>query len=197
MKYLSVIFLSVFLILLTVGVRAQRTPQDTSGRFVALPAFDQPIDPDKYLIRPGERLVVTPVGGGILPVVLVVDPEGRIIDPKMGVVDVFGKTLTQIRSILASPLSQQYRAERIVVSVEGPRVVPIKVTGAVNYPGTFSAATSQRVSDIIKLAGGLKSSGSTRHIQFLGGPKPIRVDFELAASGLGTNSTHHCMQVRR
>ncbi|MBI5266105.1 MAG: SLBB domain-containing protein [candidate division Zixibacteria bacterium] len=162
---------------------AQPIATDSVMRPASLSPFDLPIDADKYLIRPGERLMVTPLGAGIPSAILAVDPEGQIIDPKMGIIDVGGKTLSEVRRLLIGPLSKQFRAERIIVSVEGPHRVPIRVIGAVNRPGTYSVFTSQHVSEVIALAGGLRRSASSRHIQFSGGPNPIRVDLELAASG--------------
>jgi protein involved in polysaccharide export with SLBB domain len=150
---------------------------------MAVPSFGTPIDAEKYLIRPGERLMVTPVGSGLLTTVLVVDPEGLIIDPKMGVTAVAGKTLAEVRQLLFEPLSKQYRAERIVISVEGPRLVQIRVVGAVNRPGTYSGFTSQHVSDVIALAGGLRPGASSRHIQFSGGLHSFRVDLDMSACG--------------
>lgn len=162
---------------------AQPFVTDSIARSSALPSFDGPIDASKYLVRPGERLLVTPIGVGLLPTVMVVDPEGAIVDPRIGVIEVAGKTLAEVRSLLSGPLSRQYRAERIVVSVEAPRLVSINVVGAVEHPGIYTAYTSQHVSEIIAQAGGLRPWASTRLLELSGGPAPIRVDLDAMHAG--------------
>ncbi len=141
-------------------------------------SFDRPINPDLYLIRPGERLVVTPIRAGIPSTELVVGPEGKIVDARMGVIDVNGMTLSDVRRRLVTPLSGQYRSADIDVSVAAPRRVFISITGAVRHSGSYLLSTSQRVSEAIERAGGLTAAASTRRIEFSGGPKALRVDLD-------------------
>ena len=117
MKYLRIFILYGLFAGAAATASAQQMTFDSTMRSPALASFDHPIDAEKYVVRPGERLVVSPVGGGLPPIVLVVDPDGMIIDPRMGVANVAGKTLAEVRQLLVGPLSKQYRAERIVVSV--------------------------------------------------------------------------------
>ena len=164
---------------------AQDIPSDTSNRrsdrtSSVGSSFDIPINPDRYLIRPGERLLITVIGAGLPAVELAVNSEGKIIDSKIGVVDVAGLTLSRVRAMLIEPLSRQYRAAEIVVSIQSPRPVSIRIVGAIRQPGTYSVFTSGRVSDVIALAGGLRPEASSRRIQLTGGPKSIGVDLDLA-----------------
>lgn len=149
-----------------------------SGLVRGTESFDRPINPDLYLIRPGERLVVTPIRAGIASTELVVGPEGKIVDARMGVIDVNGMTLSDVRKRLVTPLSGQYRSADIDVSILAPRRVYITITGAVRHPGSYLLSTSQRVSEAIDRAGGLTAAASTRRIEFSGGPKPLRVDLD-------------------
>jgi protein involved in polysaccharide export with SLBB domain len=159
-------------------LKAQSYSADSASRTVAITPFDRPINPDLYVIRPGERLVVTPIKAGLAGAELVVGPEGKIIDTRIGVIDVAGMTLTQVRKCLEVPLAGQFRSSQIVVSVTAPRLISISITGAVHHPGSYLLYSSQRVSEAIARAGGLKPGASTRRIELSGGPATLIADLD-------------------
>jgi protein involved in polysaccharide export with SLBB domain len=179
LKYLGFLVGFALVAVGAISTIAQTQPSDTIHRDAGV-SFDEPINPDIYLIRPGERLTITAIKAGLPSSELVVNPEGKIIDARIGVVDVAGRTLTQVRALLAEPLARQFRAAEINVSVTAPRLVSIQVTGAVAAPGTYTVYTSQRVSEVIRRAGGLTAEASLRHISLFGGPKPVEVDLDRA-----------------
>jgi len=145
--------------------------------------FDMPIDPERYLLRPDERLQVTFLGTALAPLSVRVNPEGRIVHPTLGSFDLRGATLAEARVALVKALSSLYQADSIDISVLAPRRVAIQVSGAVQSPGLYTVYTSQRVSEVIDSAGGLSPSGSRRLIRLLGGPREIRVDLDRALLG--------------
>jgi protein involved in polysaccharide export with SLBB domain len=154
--------------------------------------FDQAVDADQYLIRPGDRLVVTFVKTKIPALILFVDPEGRIAHETVGIFDLAGKTLTQARTILDEAIRLVYYADELSISILEPREVTISVNGAVANPGLYRGLTSQRVSEIIERAGGLLPFASRRHIEFRGGPQTIVVDLDRAAF-IGDNMFNPCL----
>lgn len=154
--------------------------------------FDQPIDPDIYLIRPGDDLVVTFVKAKLAPLTLKVDPEGKVVDATLGVFDLSRKTLSEAKKMLRKVLRELYNVDEIAISATGPTKVGIPVSGAVLSPGLYTAFTSQRVSEIIDSAGGVLATGSRRWIVFSGGPKEIIVDLD-RADYLGDNTANPCL----
>ncbi len=143
-------------------------------------------------MRPGEQLKVTFVGAKLGPLTLDIDPQGRIVHQTLGVFDLANRTLSEAQSLLKEALVNHYKAERIEISVLEPRRVAVRVSGAVSQPGTYKGFTSHRVSEIIELAGGILSHGTTRRIEFSGGPKPLIVDLD-RATYLGDNSANPCL----
>jgi protein involved in polysaccharide export with SLBB domain len=154
--------------------------------------FDHPIDPTTYLIRPGDRLVVTFIKAKLAPLRLTVNPEGKIINATLGSFDLSGKTLQQAKEILRGTLQELYNVDEIAISVSEPLKVSIPVSGAVQSPGLYTAYTSQRVSEIIDSAGGVLPAGSRRTIIFSGGPQDIIVDLD-RADFLGDNAANPCL----
>jgi len=144
------------------------------------PPFSRPVDPDLYIIRPGDELRITYVKSQLEPMNFTVNPEGRIVDRTLGAHDLSFKTLTQAREILGNALRDLYNIPGITIDVTRSRYVSIVVTGAVHAPGTYDVYTSQKVSDVIDLAGGVTSEGSRRWILFTGGPNPVKVDLDRA-----------------
>lgn len=146
-----------------------------------LPAtYDRPIDPNLYLIRPGEIIRVTFLQSSLGALQLEVTSDGQIVHPTLGVIDLRGTTLTQAREKLAGPLRAKYNAKEMVMTVGDPRPIGISISGAVRNPGFYRVYSSQRVSDVIDLAGGILPEGSTRRIVLSGGPNSIPIDLDRA-----------------
>lgn len=154
--------------------------------------FDEPIDPDVYLIRPGEELLVTFLKAKLGPLTLTVDPQGRIVHPTLGLFDLSHRTLSDAKALLGDALEALYKVEQIEVSVLKPQRTVVQVSGAVVKPGMYKGYTSHRVSEIIERAGGIAWQGSTRQIVFTGGPAPLIIDLD-KAKYLGDNSSNPCL----
>lgn len=151
---------------------------DTTNFRLIPPNYDRPVNPDIFLIRPGVELVVTFIKTNLPPLTLRVSPEGRVVHSSIGSFDLTDKTLAEARKILYEPLNRQFNAKELDISVSVPLAISVTVTGEVQSPGVYRAYTSERVSDLVRRAGNVKSSGSTRFIQLLGGPRALTVDLD-------------------
>lgn len=154
--------------------------------------FDEPVDPEVYLIRPGEELLVTFLKAKLGSLTLTVDPQGRIVHPTLGLFDLSHKTLSEARALLEGALATLYKVEQIEISVLKPQRTAVQVSGAVVRPGMYMGYTSHRVSEIIEQAGGIAWHGSTRQIEFTGGPAPLMIDLDKTRY-LGDNSSNFCL----
>jgi protein involved in polysaccharide export with SLBB domain len=123
---------------------------------------------------------------------LTVDPQGRIVNQTLGVIDLTHQTLAQAQTLLTAKLADHYKAGRIEISVSEPRRIAVQVSGAVAQPGTYKGFTSLRASEVIEHAGGVLHHGSTRRIEMTGGPAPLTVDLD-RAEYLGDNSYNPCL----
>lgn len=156
-----------------------QNPADTA---IGLPYhnYDRPVSAETYLIRPQERLIVSFVGTKLAPLSLLVNADGKLVDPSLGVFSLAGKTLAEAREMISPSIGKAYTAEGFEITVSGPYRVAIAVTGAVRQPGIYLGYTSNCVSELLALAGGLLPTASRRHIEFLGGPADIPVDLDRA-----------------
>lgn len=182
MRLLSILLVGVFVLGGALSSRGQEgeaaPPVVVLNSVEPTPPFSRPVDPDLYLIRPGDEIQITFVKSQLDSVLLIVNPEGRIVDRTLGVHDLAFKTLSQAREILGTVLKRLYNIPGITIDITRSRLVSIVVTGAVAQPGTYEVFTYQKVSDVINLAGGVLSEASRRWILFTGGPNPIKVDLD-------------------
>ncbi len=162
---------------LSPAVRAVDVTEPSTREYL-YQSYTQPINPDLYLIRPGEHIIVTFVGTNLTPIELVVGQEGKLVHPALGTYDLSSKSLSETRRLLLDPLRSQYNARQIDISVGPPYRVTIAVTGAVVAPGYYQAYTSQRVSELISAAGGIRPDGSYRRVRFTAADTTREIDLD-------------------
>lgn len=174
------LFLIAFALAQTASAQQSALLADSLAMQIMPATYDRPIDPDLFLIRPGETIRVTFLQSSLTALQLEVSSDGQIVHPSLGAIDVKGMNLSQVRQRLVAPLASRYNVKDMVITVGEPRPIGISITGAVRTPGFYRMYSSQRVNDAIAMAGGITSDGSTRRIVLTGGPKPIAVDLDRA-----------------
>lgn len=115
-------------------------------------AVDNIINPDFYKIGPGDilSLMILPIPAAEQPIA--VTPENTVMIPRLGVVSVKGKTLTQARDTIISILKQRNPNATVSLSLRKARLVYVTVNGDVRYPGVFAFPASTRVSTVVRMA---------------------------------------------
>jgi protein involved in polysaccharide export with SLBB domain len=179
MRRFHIHLLSVAALLLALSP-ALSSAQGTTTDILSRPEFASPIDPDIYLVRPGDRLTVRFLETDLKSLDLIVSAEGFIVDEQVGEIDARLRPLAAVRADLISALGRQYEVAQIKISVNAPLSISVMVTGAVRKPGTYQAMTSQHVSELIQLAGGISDFGSRRNIQLVRPNGFLRADLDRA-----------------
>ena len=134
-----------------------------------------------YILGPGDQLFIYIIGQipGVdmsqFPQTLVVDREGKIYIPGLGVFYVWGKTLGEVEKEISNALKIN-----IKLTVGKLRTFPVYVTGEVNTPGAIAVTALHTVLDALIMAGGVKKTGSLRNIiltrKINGKTKKIKID---------------------
>ncbi len=90
-----------------------------------------------------------------------VNGRGEIILPLLGTIDVQGKTLTEVESIIVAKLAADYLQDpQVSLFVEEYRSQQITVMGAVLKPDVYSVRQSRSIFEMLSLAGGLSPTAS-------------------------------------
>ena len=139
-------------------------------------SFYTTIDPDKYIVGPGDGFRVDFWDGSVATINLNVTAEGMVLLNSMGLVDVAGLSLTGAKERLGELIKEYYADIEFSISLTGVRSVQIMVTGGVARPGLYTASASNRVSEIISKAGGFIKGASHRNIILEGVDSESNVD---------------------
>lgn len=116
---------------------------------------------DTFVAGPGDTLRVTVFQNQDLTLEVRVDADGRITYPFLGLLQVGGRTPSEIETLIARGLEERQVLKRPQVSVTMPqfRSQQIAVLGNVNRPGKYPLELPLTVSDALALAGGLTQLG--------------------------------------
>lgn len=126
-------------------------------------ALSGPIDPERYIVGPGDRFAVTVLAPGVQTVLVTVTPEGNLIVPGVATLAVAGKTLRETKDLVASALGLR-RGGGTEVALVGLRRMEVHVLGVVARPGTYVGTATDVAGRMVDAAGGLAEGGSRRNI---------------------------------
>jgi protein involved in polysaccharide export with SLBB domain len=142
-----------------------------TSNFDELP-MDLPAGPD-YVVGPGDGLTIDLWGGISQRLQHVVDREGRLALPEVGMVEVAGKNLGDVQHIVQTVLREQFRDVNADVSLARIRSVRVYVVGDVERPGPYDVSSLSTPLNAVYAAGGPTSGGSLRIIQHYRGKQLI------------------------
>ncbi len=144
--------------------------------------------PNNYTLKIGDKVnlyfwgssidVLTASGSSSLSpfVKTMVDTQGNIFVPSIGVINAKGKTLKQVESQIYSTLSKRISNFRVRLSVHEPGNQGVMVLGNVKKPGVIYIDSSASILDALNLAGGALKEGSLRNINYISNKKSRQID---------------------
>jgi polysaccharide biosynthesis/export protein len=115
---------------------------------------DLEVNPDVYIVGPGDVLQLYIWGEFDLSYMLQVDPEGNVLIPTVGAFHVSDKTLSVVKQYIYDAAQEKYPGVDISISLASMRFFTAYVTGAVIREGSFIIHPTTRVSDLIERSGG-------------------------------------------
>ena len=137
--------------------------------------LDRVIDPEQYVVGPGDKFGVSIPGAAPFAFQGIVNPEGTLLISSIGAVPVAGKTLAQAKRDIIGFLGNYFSARDITVSLLEIRRFRVAVSGAVETSGLQTVSANTRASEAIAMAG-LKNGASQRSIRLIRGGDTMRVD---------------------
>jgi len=117
-------------------------------------ALDQPIDPSAYRIGPGDKISLFLWGNIQAQYNLTVSPEGKLLIPTVGPVEVSGMFLSEAKKKIRAKVFKRFKNIKVAVELTDLRSFKISIGGAVRMPGVYEANGVTRVSEVIMMAGG-------------------------------------------
>lgn len=123
------------------------------------------VDTLTYIVGPGDVLLINLWGEVEEVVVANVFPQGNIIVPTLGSLDVQGLNLSEVSNRIRERAAQLYPASSITTSLYQVRQIVIHVTGEVQQTGNIIVTPIHRVAEAIKMTGGVSTWADKRRIQ--------------------------------
>ncbi len=131
--------------------KASKTPMQLPDP----PGIEHAVDEASYVVGPGDVFSIIIGGQAEEEQQAMVTPEGELVFPAVGAIDVSGLVLSEAKQAIKNQLSEKYVSNNISISLIRLRTFRVTVSGAVNYPGLVPVNAVDRVSDAIFMAGGL------------------------------------------
>ncbi len=121
----------------------------------AATALEVAIDPDVYIVGPGDVFTFNIWGTLEQQIPAMVSPEGLLAIPSVGEFMVDGKSLSEVQKDVLEKSKTYYENSDITLTLYTPRFIRVHVSGEVQFPGTYTATPLHRVSQLIIEAGGV------------------------------------------
>ncbi|CUS78009.1 protein involved in polysaccharide export, contains SLBB domain of the beta-grasp fold [Candidatus Kryptonium thompsonii] len=118
----------------------------------SLLALEKPIDPETYIVGPGDILSVNIWSAPPLNFTVQITTEGTAIIPTVGEVKVSGLTLSEAKRNIIQKIKSKYIASEITATLIVPRSFNVTVTGYVLNEGKYKVRSVDRVSTVLGLA---------------------------------------------
>ena len=115
---------------------------------------DRVIDPDAYIVGPGDVLQLYIWGEFDLSYSLQVDPEGHVLIPTIGDFAISDLTLSNARKRIFAAAQEQYEGMDITLNLSSMRFFTVYITGGVVHEGGVSVHPNTRLSELIETSGG-------------------------------------------
>ncbi|MGH6738570.1 MAG: polysaccharide biosynthesis/export family protein [Bradyrhizobium sp.] len=123
-----------------------------------VPVRADAFDNGPYTLDAGDKLRIVVFGQDTLSNTYIVDAQGCVALPLIGIVRARGLTTTQLGSAIAGRLRQSFiRDPSVAVEIETYR--PFFVLGEVTYPGQYPYVPNMTVENAIAIAGGFTPRG--------------------------------------
>ena len=128
-------------------------------------AIETVINPDEYLVGPGDMFSINILGGEEVEFLTQVTPEGKLIIKTVGTLFVNRKPLSQVQKEVKDAGEKKYKVTRVTANLIQLRTFRVHVVGEVENPGTFVAQAVDRVSVLIDRASSITDWADEQHIE--------------------------------
>jgi len=127
--------------------------------------------PANYLLGPGDELIISIWGETQLRKNYIISRDGKIYDEKVGLLNLMGKTIEEVKKYLINQFGRVYATLRgnnptafMDISLGQLRSINVNFVGEVKYPGVYPIHPFSTVITGLIQAGGIDTTGSLRNI---------------------------------
>jgi len=165
-------------------VQINRDLDLTSFNNITYTPIDKPINPDIYVLGPGDLLGINIISTINTSLPIRINPAGEIMIPSIGILNVSGITLSEAKTKIGDYIvNTKLRNSIVNVTLMDIRRFKIQVLGAIHSPGYIYVTPVDRVYDAIEKSGGVQKFSHPDIIRILREDKTIEVRLKEYLSG--------------
>ncbi|RBP83291.1 sugar transporter [Marinomonas rhizomae] len=138
-----------------------------SGNSLGLTVVDDLPVPLDYQMGPGDIINVQTFGKSNQNLSLTIDRDGSINLPDIGPVAVSGQTFAELRKQINDVIKKKTIGVDVSVTMGAMRTMQVYIVGEAVQPGAYNVNGLTTITQALIASGGVKGSGSLRHIQLL------------------------------
>ena len=131
--------------------------------------------PPNYLLGPDDQLLVSVYGKSVIDYKLIINPDGNIQIPRVGFLNIGGRTIEQATADIKKKLAANPYAigngTYVQVSLGNIRSIKVLLVGEIVRPGTYTLSSLSTVFNALYASGGPNQNGSFREIEVIRGNK--------------------------
>lgn len=137
---------------------------------------EKEINPMEFIVGPGDIFDFSVFSTPPIIYQIKVSPEGKLLIPTVGLIDVKGKLLQDVYNSANDMIKKVYKTSEIAFVLSHVRQFKVIVSGSVVKPLSVPSSPLDRVSEVIERAGGFKFDASLRNISLIRNNKVLQVD---------------------
>ncbi len=157
-------------------------PMFGANLFRTVPSTFAPVDnvpvAADYVVGPGDEIQIRAWGQIDVDYSSVVDRDGTIGVPKVGVINVAGIKASDLPAYLKTVFGRTFRNFQLTATLGKLRSIQIFVVGQAKRPGTYTVSSLSTLVSAVFAAGGPSSKGSMRNVQVKRGNQVV-AEFDL------------------
>src|SRR6266581_1320497 len=157
-------------------------PMFGANLFRTVPSTFAPVDnipvAADYVVGPGDEIQIRAWGQIDVDYNAMVERDGTISVPKVGVINVAGIRANDLPAFLKTVFGRTFRNFQLTATLGRLRSIQIFVVGQAKRPGTYTVSSLSTLVTAVFAAGGPSSKGSMRNIQLKRGNQ-VSAEFDL------------------
>ncbi|HZW39633.1 MAG TPA: SLBB domain-containing protein [Ignavibacteriaceae bacterium] len=134
-------------------------------KLLLMEATEGSIDPEAYLMGPGDKIFISILGIQDISSTLLVNQEGILYIPKVGSVDLNNLNLKTAKEKIKNKIFQYYKDVEVSVSLADFRKIKVSLIGQVKKPASYTLTANARLLDLISLSNGFLKEANYRNIK--------------------------------
>jgi len=155
----------------TFGQNFQNIGLDHQDKLIRLPEvfiIETQIDPETYILGPGDKIGLSIITSANMAYILTITPSGELWIPDIGPIHISGNNTPDAKIKVAKYIHEnRFKSSDISLVLLNIRQFKIQVIGAVNSPGFINVSSIERLTDAIRKLGGLHKFADEENISII------------------------------